>query len=309
MKIKKQKKWTKDGIASIIENFAIAMGHKIIQYTEIIDKTLEPTDLSRWMDSISGWGHRSKHGHDFLANLGGVYKEHGLEGVAKYPFELMRDSTTPHGIPVPGTQFLVNGEIVRPGFATEWLSMNIADIFTGGIAACSTYKLYKKSKDGKLDNKSIFWATVGIGVKTTAGVATTSPILIISGLTDTAILISNWKHAREAFKKYLNFDIASLGKAAMAGLAAGGGTALATTTAVTALGTASTGTAISTLGGAAASNAMWAAIGGGSLTSGGLGMAGGIAILLGGTLLLAGTVGFGAYKLIKKRQKRKTTVE
>ena len=73
---------------------------------------MPPTELSKWMDSVSGFGHRTKHGHDFLANVGDVYERFGLEGVAKYPFELMRDSTTPHGIPVPGTEFLVKGEIV-----------------------------------------------------------------------------------------------------------------------------------------------------------------------------------------------------
>ena len=79
------------------------------------------------------------------------------------------------------------------------MSVNVADVFTGGIAAYSTYKLYRKSKDGKLDSKSVFWATVGIGVKTVAGVATSNPILIISGITDTAILIWDWEQAREAF--------------------------------------------------------------------------------------------------------------
>lgn len=61
----------------------------------------------------------------------------------------------------------------------------------------------------------------------------------------------------------------------------------ATTAAVMALGTASTGTAISTLTGAAATNATLAALGGGSLAAGG----GGIA--LGTTVLGAATLGVG----------------
>lgn len=64
------------------------------------------------------------------------------------------------------------------------------------------------------------------------------------------------------------------------GLAASG----ATTTAVMALGTASTGTAISSLGGAAATNATLAALGGGSLAAGGGGMALGSMVLGGATL-------------------------
>jgi len=300
----KEKNWSRKNIASIIENFAIGTGHMMTPFTEKIDKSLPPTELSSWMDSISGFGHRTKHGHDFLANIGDVHKEFGFEGVAKYPAELMRDATTPHGIPVPGTQFLVNQGYVKPGAATEWLSLNVADVFTGGIAAYSTYKLYKKPS-GKLDKNSILWATVGIGVKMVSGIPTTNPILIISGCTDTAILVWNWYQAHGAFKKYLNFDIAAISKAAVIGGSVGGGTALVTTAAVTTFGTASTGTAIANLSGAAASNAMWAAIGGGSLASGGLGIAGGVAILSAGTLTVAGIVGYGAYRLIKKRQRKK----
>ena len=74
---------------------------------------------------------------------------------------------------------------------------------------------------------------------------------------------------------------AALGTAG--GFAASG----ATTAAVMALGTASTGTAISALGGAAATNATLAALGGGSLAAGG----GGIA--LGTTILGAATLGVG----------------
>ncbi len=82
---------------------------------------------------------------------------------------------------------------------------------------------------------------------------------------------------------------AALGTAG--GFAASG----ATTAAVMALGTASTGTAISTLSGVAATNATLAALGGGSLAAGGGGMALGSAILGGATLgvgLLVGGIIF-----------------
>lgn len=71
------------------------------------------------------------------------------------------------------------------------------------------------------------------------------------------------------------------------GTAGGFAASSATTAAVMALGTASTGTAISTLSGAAATNATLAALGGGSLAAGG----GGIA--LGTTILGAATLGVG----------------
>ncbi len=71
---------------------------------------------------------------------------------------------------------------------------------------------------------------------------------------------------------------------AAAGSLCGYAAAGATTSAVMAFGTASTGTAIPTLSGAAATNAAMAALGGGSVASGGGGMALGSMVLSGATL-------------------------
>lgn len=71
------------------------------------------------------------------------------------------------------------------------------------------------------------------------------------------------------------------------GTAGGFAAAGATTSAIMALGTASTGTAIASLSGAAATNATLAALGGGAIAAGGGGMA------LGSAILGAGTLGIG----------------
>lgn len=80
--------------------------------------------------------------------------------------------------------------------------------------------------------------------------------------------------------------LGGLGGAAL-GTAGGFAAAGATTAAVMALGTASTGTAIASLSGAAATNATLAALGGGALAAGGGGVA------LGTTILGAATLGVG----------------
>ena len=80
--------------------------------------------------------------------------------------------------------------------------------------------------------------------------------------------------------------LGGLGGAAL-GTAGGFAAAGATTAAVMALGTASTGTAIASLSGVAATNATLAALGGGSIAAGGGGMA------LGSTILGASTLGIG----------------
>lgn len=90
--------------------------------------------------------------------------------------------------------------------------------------------------------------------------------------------------------------LGGIGGAAV-GTAGGFAAAGVTTSAVMAIGTASTGTAISTLSGVAATNATLAALGGGSLAAGGGGMALGSMILGGATLgvgLLIGGVIFNA---------------
>lgn len=93
-----------------------------------------------------------------------------------------------------------------------------------------------------------------------------------------------------------NVLLGGLGGAAV-GTAGGFAAAGATTSAVMALGTASTGVAISSLSGVAATNATLAALGGGALAAGGGGMALGQLVLGGATLgvgLLVGGIIFNA---------------
>lgn len=79
--------------------------------------------------------------------------------------------------------------------------------------------------------------------------------------------------------KALEFSTISFLSKAAGGLAGGAAAAYAVYGGVMAVGAASTGTPIAALSGVAAYNATLAAIGGGSLAAGGLGMAGGTAIL------------------------------
>lgn len=100
----------------------------------------------------------------------------------------------------------------------------------------------------------------------------------------------------EIQKIYLGASVllGGLGGAAL-GTAGGFAAAGATTAAVMAVGTASTGTAIASLSGVAATNATLAALGGGAIAAGGGGMALGSAILGGATLgvgLLVGGIIF-----------------
>lgn len=304
----KNKKWSQKTIIDILNAFAVAKQKEIIKLTTKLDTEILPTahkDLARWMDTVNGhiggFNHRALHGHDPITNLPEVYDRFGLSGVLKYPYELSKDFMTSAGIPLPGVQVLTQNNYISPRLATEWLSLNIADVFTGGLAFYSTYKLYNKSSKEKLNKSDYIFASIGIGTKIIGGISTTNPILILSGVADTIILLSSIEEARDAFKKFFDWDLViKAGISTTLAICSGTAAATGTTTAVAALATASTGTAISTLSGAAATNATLAWIGGGSLASGGLGVAGGVAILSTGGLAVGAIVGYGVYRYLKK---------
>ena len=258
--------------------------------------------MSSWIDGLaSGAYHRIEAGHDILFNAKAIYEKFGLTGLVKdYPIELSKDFLSKHGIPLPGVEGLVKANIISHKVGTEWLSVNAGDIFSGGLAIYHTYKLYKKSKKGKFNKKDVIWISVGMGVKLVAGVLQTNPILIISGLSDGYILLTNNVEVKKFIKDFLKKAIPPIAVA----IGTGVGAASATTGAVGALGVASTGTAISSLSGIAATNATLAWIGGGSLASGGLGVLGGTIILTGGSSLVGIGAGYLAYRYLKKKRKK-----
>lgn len=279
-----KKNWTQKTITELLKKTAYAEGYRLIEVTKKIDGIFKPTDLSRWMDKsgghYGGWYHRVKHGHDPLMNGHKVLKKFGLKGVAKYPGELLRDFSTPHGVPIPGTQYLVKGKVLSAKTATQWCSLNIMDVATGGLALYSTFELHKKSKNKQLSKTDVILASVGVITKISAGVTTHNPVLIISGLADTVILIQNYEQFEFIKNEWLiPFLSSDFTKSSAVGIAAGVGTTLGSTALMTAFGTASTGTAIVSLSGAAATKATLAAFGGGALAAGGAGVIGGVAVL------------------------------
>jgi len=192
---------------------------------------------------------------------------------------------------------LVKKGIISHGVGTEWLSVNAGDVLSGGLAIYHTYKLHRKSKKGKFDKKDVFWISVGIGTKIVAGVLQTNPILIVSGLTDGYILLTNKAEVKKFIKDFLKQVIPPI----VVSIGTGVGVASATTGVVGAFGVASTGTAISSLSGAAAKSATLAWIGGGSIASGGFGVLGGTVILTGGSALIGIGAGYLMYKYLKKK--------
>lgn len=119
----------------------------------------------------------------------------------------------------------------------------------------------------------------------------------------------------ELYSKLLQNNVSILVKdipvgqgAAAVGAAVGAAGAFGLFTLVETFGVASTGVAISSLGGAAATSATWAALGGGSLAAGGMGMLGG-ACVLGGVATAIAVSGAMTFKSYSKIKKYETTIK
>lgn len=290
--------WNKKTIEEVLFNLAQQSGCTITKFAKGINDNACPTKLSKWMDSAVGRGHRIKRGHDPIANCIKVYKKFGAKGVLiDFPKELAIDATSPDGIPI-GAEKLRKANLISTKFGTEWCSLNWGDLIAGGFAVAHSYKLYIKVRRGNFTKSDCVWAIVGSISKTIGGVTTHNPILLLSGIFDGLVIVSNYKEFAEFVPSIKKLLTAKVTQAAAVGVIGSGAGVAATYASVATFGVASTGTSIATLSGAAASKATLAAIGGGSLATGGLGIFGGVLILGGGALLLAGGCAYGAYQLI-----------
>ncbi|MEI2641786.1 MAG: helix-turn-helix transcriptional regulator [Candidatus Nanopelagicales bacterium] len=129
-----------------------------------------------------------------------------------------------------------------------------------------------------------------------------APVKASKGLTAT------YEHQADTVAREIVRASGQMAAATGAGVAVGATAAAAAYGATAAFAAASTGTAISTLSGAAATSATLAALGGGSLAAGGMGMAAGTMVLTG---LIAAPVALaaGAFAVYKGRKWRREAQE
>ena len=170
--------------------------------TQIIDKALPGSEIGRWMDKIGNagpdtatfikenmsapWFHRVWFGHDPLANLSAVVDRFGVAALPEYAGQLLKDSLTRAGVPLPGVQWLVQGGLVSDKTATAWLSMNIGEALSGGLSILGTYRLARQAANGEqIDN---VWALVGILFKLVGGTLSANPVVLLSAAADAWII-------------------------------------------------------------------------------------------------------------------------
>lgn len=169
--------------------------------TQIFDKAVPGSDLGQWIDHVANSPvadmirenmtrpglHRVWFGHDPLANLGTILEKFGPTALPEWALQLLKDSTTRSGIPLPGVQWLVHKGVVGDVAATEWLSMNIGEALGAGLGIIGTYKLFRKARDGQEIHSG--WALLGIAFKLVGGVLSANPVLLLLGVADAAILV------------------------------------------------------------------------------------------------------------------------
>ena len=170
--------------------------------TQIIDKAIPGSDVGKWMDSgwkaspelrsyikehmTAPWAHRVWFGHDPAANIAGVIDRFGIGAIPDYALQLLKDSMTKAGIPLPGVQWLVQGGLVSDRFATAWLSLNIGEALSGGLSILGTYRLYRQVERGEQVHAG--WAIAGILFKMVGGTLSANPVVLISAAADVVLL-------------------------------------------------------------------------------------------------------------------------
>lgn len=205
---KKKRRITK--VAKNVSYLAVvATGDKITGVTQKIDHLSKANEMSRWMDISStgaGYGgryHRVVHGHDILSNFSTVKAKFGAKAaISQYPVEILKDSSTPDGVPLPGVQRLVKVKAITLKNGATWGSVNMGKALSGVLAIYGTFVLYKAGKESKIKKPSNFiFAVAGVVTKIASGYSTQNPVLIVSGVTDIVILVGNRKQVAFALKK------------------------------------------------------------------------------------------------------------
>lgn len=92
--------------------------------------------IDRMMDQGGGFGHRVDFGHN-LDGLLRAYELDGFDGMRAWADHILKDLTSPAGIPLPFSEALVHLTPLDMDDAVEWLSVNMADIVELGAEAAT----------------------------------------------------------------------------------------------------------------------------------------------------------------------------
>ena len=156
---------------------------------------------SSWMDKGSnthnplngkvygGQFHRIFHGHDFIANIMPFIRKFGIKKTPHFLYERIIDSFTINGLPISGVQFLAKNGINK-NILKDYGTLNIGDSSAGFIALFDSCRFFEQYKNG-FESKDLAKGSIRVVFKISYGVWRKNPLLIASGVIDSAVL-STW---------------------------------------------------------------------------------------------------------------------
>lgn len=127
--------------------------------------------VDRMMDMGGGFGHRVQFGHDLDGFLR-AYDLDGMDGMRGWIDHMLKDFTTPAGVPLPFADALVNLTPLEMSDAVDWLCVNAADFVELGAGA-ATVEFIEKRFAG---NRAAYHTALAAGMA--LGFADDNPLLI-----------------------------------------------------------------------------------------------------------------------------------
>lgn len=111
------------------------------------------------MDSVSGMGHRIKEGHDFQGFIES-YNLEGIEGIGLWFDHMLKDFTSPAGIPLPFAEAIQTVTGMPMDTAIDWLTINASD----ALAVAGQEVALKFFKNNPKAVKGIYILGTGLGI-------------------------------------------------------------------------------------------------------------------------------------------------
>ncbi len=171
-------------------NIAISLSNHITSFTKVIK--FKANAISKVMDLANGGVkahggfHRVFGGHSIVDIE--MWKTHGLD----FGVEVLKDSLTSNGTPMPGTETLAKAKLISPSNATSWGSLNIGEAITGIVAIVDTFSnTVKFVRADSLDDQETIGIAIKGALKTGVGVSTSNIPVIVCGIADLSISLAS----------------------------------------------------------------------------------------------------------------------